>query len=664
MAFVRPITRLKAQSSSVAGTSQRTVAGTGVAVSQDAVVAGFSARVVDGSGILTSGDSSASGGGSVSNLSIDTIPNITLAVGETHDMDQYINDPLGQIASTEVTGLLGYASYSDATRLLTGVSEGSETGVQLVADPVDLIDLAVKRYDGGSGVATFNGVAHFQPGQLTDAGQLSIWNGGTELPIYVNVLSGLHADSSIKAVQIQTELSVSDSTPIGLSLKTNVAPSAGTVTPIDPDLSWAQNMTLLYCTDATHMCASRVTPLPLVPLDDPNMPADTATFLTTGFDAWLASMPAIATALYNWVYGYICRYLCTGDGDALEDAVRRCLDPAEICYGNIDFDNGFMPTPSTHRVDGALFSSFPSGNWPDAYGDYASGYSANGRFPEWNSIAQDMWMVYYTTGSETARRLIVFHANTQWASSVQNVTSTIYETRFSYRWRWSESMLAQLLGATESIAYAGSAVMPNPQTGDFSVKIQQQQDRAEAWNPAEFRYGIWGSSPYTNDDVGVGNQPLFQYEVMLWPNLSYYNLIDADSRIGPAMALMSEYVRDQTYGPGADPLAGPWTGHDGRECYAAPYVETDPAGLGNEADPASSNVELAMMNMHTIIWKYAYDGDTDHRDVWDVMTQYATPSLAAPDGSTGANTAKLTGQIYSMAYHGAAWRAGAPALGY
>lgn len=130
MAFVRPITRLKAQSSSVAGTSQRTVAGTGVAVSQDAVVAGFSARVVDGSGILTSGPASAAGTG-FGGLTIDTIPNITLAVGETHDMDQYINDPLSQVVDTSVTGLLGYASYSDATRLLTGVSEGSETGLQL-----------------------------------------------------------------------------------------------------------------------------------------------------------------------------------------------------------------------------------------------------------------------------------------------------------------------------------------------------------------------------------------------------------------------------------------------------------------------------------------------------------------------------------------------------
>ena len=64
-------------------------------------------------------------------VSIDAIPNLTIEISETIDMSQYINDPGTLRTATSITGLAGFASYDSGTELLTGVSEGVETGLQL-----------------------------------------------------------------------------------------------------------------------------------------------------------------------------------------------------------------------------------------------------------------------------------------------------------------------------------------------------------------------------------------------------------------------------------------------------------------------------------------------------------------------------------------------------
>ena len=70
-------------------------------------------------------------------ITIDIIPNITLAVDQWIDMDQYINNPQGLEFTTSMTGLNpAYATYDDGTRRLTGQLEGSLTGVRLVVDTV------------------------------------------------------------------------------------------------------------------------------------------------------------------------------------------------------------------------------------------------------------------------------------------------------------------------------------------------------------------------------------------------------------------------------------------------------------------------------------------------------------------------------------------------
>ena len=62
-------------------------------------------------------------------VSISDIPDLSLVIGETHDMGQYINGP---VVSSQVLGLNeSIATYSDITKSLTAVATGSMTGLQL-----------------------------------------------------------------------------------------------------------------------------------------------------------------------------------------------------------------------------------------------------------------------------------------------------------------------------------------------------------------------------------------------------------------------------------------------------------------------------------------------------------------------------------------------------
>lgn len=65
-------------------------------------------------------------------VGLTTIPNLTVGVGSTHDMSQYIVDPLVRITDSQVLNINPtFATYSHATKLLTGVSVGSLPGLQL-----------------------------------------------------------------------------------------------------------------------------------------------------------------------------------------------------------------------------------------------------------------------------------------------------------------------------------------------------------------------------------------------------------------------------------------------------------------------------------------------------------------------------------------------------
>jgi len=61
-----------------------------------------------------------------------TIPDLTVAPGATRNLGQYIYDEYSRVTNSQVLGLNpAIATYSHATKLLTDVSVGTMTGLQL-----------------------------------------------------------------------------------------------------------------------------------------------------------------------------------------------------------------------------------------------------------------------------------------------------------------------------------------------------------------------------------------------------------------------------------------------------------------------------------------------------------------------------------------------------
>ena len=541
---------------------------------------------------------------------------------------------------------------------------------------------AVQRYDGGSGLATFNGTAMFREGQVPagDENLLAIFEGSTERPIYVKPLDGFrHADGSLRYVQIQTQITVNDANPVALELRIGNAPTAGTFTPIDPDKTWALNQTLFGLTDATHMCLCNPMPLgPLIPVTD--MPATTETFLTTGMDNFLTKKEIEnrgAGASYNWGYGWYCRYICTGDLDVLEYINRKLIDETSN-YRATGSGTGLLyhvPSNSVNvNINGTPHTDAgiaPTGNWFDPYGDYNMVNAGGSSVAEWYDWTAAFFAGYYLTGSEFLRRALIWQGTSGYAQD-HFYAGTVSNARYKFRYHAQRGMLGYLLQPSEIIAsdFGNEGPAANWDVTDYPNSWVDHCDFSEGQpitgggtaGPNDYRNGVWGSSRYINDG-GPGITPNFQLETVIPPCYLLNCHVQPDSRIGPGLQKSCEYIMAQITGPHSS---------DGGEnlLFMRYYLQTDPVNVdfaSNDALTSWSNgqIDYPYMVSHMPAWLYAYNGDTAARDMWDDMMVYPDLQLN-PRGTGGSSTTdmteKLMGQIVMMLYHGGSWRGGAPAL--
>jgi len=210
------------------------------------------------------------------------------------------NRPFGsRLTRREVLGLLGGGGLT-----ALGAGRGAAQpagGSSCVAGSTPAIVMAAKRYDGGSGASVFTGCIPLKPGQLLekDLATVSLWNaaGTTEIGATVSALYPQHPDGSVKVVRIDATLTLATGVELPLLLRLGTPRVVGGPTPITINAAWMKNPRLIGCTDAAHMCASRVAPGPLVPVDHPNLPAKWKAFLTTEFDSTSPHWPAYGRAL-------------------------------------------------------------------------------------------------------------------------------------------------------------------------------------------------------------------------------------------------------------------------------------------------------------------------------------------------------------------------------
>jgi hypothetical protein len=166
------------------------------------------------------------------------------------------------------------------------------------------IAIAAKRYDGGSGSATFTGCIPLKRGQLFETntgvgsgtplvagsslrGNVSLWTGAppgsAERQAYITALYPQHPDGSIKCVMVSTAITLASGVEQALTLKIGTGPALAPSPTAHPTINaaWMKFPLLIGCTDSTHMCQSRVAFGPLVPVNDPRLPVNWQSLLTT-----------------------------------------------------------------------------------------------------------------------------------------------------------------------------------------------------------------------------------------------------------------------------------------------------------------------------------------------------------------------------------------------
>ncbi len=510
-----------------------------------------------------------------------------------------------------------------------------------------ILPIDAKRYDGASGTAIFNGAIPLQMGQLmpTAIPNVSIWQGSTELPINVNPLNGVHPDGSLKSLQVQTEISAANETVVPLILRLDIAPSAGTFSQETIDYLWCENPRFLYSPDAEHLCASRIAPLPLVPMDSPSLPDSWKTFLTTTADNFLSQVNNGGTASYNWGYGWCCRYLMTGDIQPLRDALLAIVDR----------------TPSKYSPSLANYTAAPNGNYtvdvepgnnnyfnPDNYPDTGGGLS-----PEWYDSSADFFLMYYLSGWEHARRCLILQGAWQ-AGNLQDDHNT--SIRREIRQEFMIPALSYIMQNDVRVRSISGGW--NNNVMDQSVpfaKVANIEAAANAIDAGFFNSGVWGASSSV-DHVwegapSVGIQPLFQYEMMFPAMMMYYLNIEQAPSIPDGLAGVADYLITQWKGPFVDG-SGSWYSQQD-------YHETDPSLVTQEDTGGKA---YPYMLFPILAYAYSHTGDTNLRNIVDHLVSQDVSARGAMGGET--KQGKITGQMYAYAYHAAAYRAGVPSTGW
>src|SRR6185503_8568948 len=186
------------------------------------------------------------------------------------------------------------------------------------------IPLIAKRYDGQSGSTTFTGCIPLKPGQLFETttglatanpwpaapwqvarsslrALVSLWRGTSpgiaEVPAYITALYPQHPDGSIKVLRVSTILPLAPDESADFVLKLGTNPTTIASPTSHPVVDGSENAgslkfpRLLACTDASHLCQSRVAPYPLIPLADPRLSANLVDYFTNQWEnGWTTDM--------------------------------------------------------------------------------------------------------------------------------------------------------------------------------------------------------------------------------------------------------------------------------------------------------------------------------------------------------------------------------------
>lgn len=190
---------------------------------------------------------------------------------------------------------------------------------------------AIKRYDGGTGLANVYGSIMFAPGVVTSSADLSkvrITIGINEPSngIYIALNEMYHADGSYRSARVHFQYNIPNGSAInarvriGSNIKRYRPDIATPPNTIDfTSLSWHLAPVLFAMTDATYICTSRFFPLPMVPRS--RMSLEMSNWLDNLYGPW--NTDNIGSSAYDEQMIPFYKWAADGDIDACAQAIRR-----------------------------------------------------------------------------------------------------------------------------------------------------------------------------------------------------------------------------------------------------------------------------------------------------------------------------------------------------
>ncbi len=551
--------------------------------------------------------------------------------------------------------------------------------------------LGAKRFDKGAGTAIFSGTVPLLPGQLHESGigSVSLWEGSVERSLAFADLGPRHPDGSLKAIAIHASLELSSGQTKTLTLALDRPRKLAPPTAARIDSAWMRAPRLIGCTDAAHLCASRIAPYPLVPLNHPRLPQAWKTFLSTQFDGTDPDFPAYGNVRpyvqsdtkypavywggnsnYNFLSALYYRYLVSGDLDKLADA-HHCAQYAfgfNVKVQDLTYGNGLVRYASPfggHRALETFTTNF----------EYPSTLPQPLGTTEWNSgFHADMYVCYCLSGWPQAAGTLIpygirnlvgsWGGGKNFGNPTGSYDASGYGGRFDFRLSREPEIYFAMLNLPMDLRWDMYYTVVAPSIRSNREKYLEYLqakcfDSFESWSKrfpqGHYLHGIWGMAPSFAGAFGSGPGTYPNFQGITFFNtvlLLYLNLIK-DPRVPDQMVKYARLMAAQTRGP-----VKAWK--SGLPLYRMPYMMTDGAKMNPAA--ATSFYTTAML---VPLWVYAWRVTGDQH-MLVLADAHATNKAWVYDtnlGSAGVGW-KQMGEVYHMAFPAAAWRAGVPFDGW
>jgi hypothetical protein len=546
--------------------------------------------------------------------------------------------------------------------------------------PPGVIDAAIQRFDGGSGAAFFRGTIPFAPGVVTTSADLDsvvvLVNGSEPAGgLFIELVEGYHSDDSRKAARIEFEATVNDANPVLCTVNlSGVRTVADRTTAQDTveftTRAWQLAPTLFGITDAAYLCNSRIAPMPLIPDDDPRIPAPLLTYATTFYDTLEAGVVG-GGAEYDEAYACHCRYLTSGDLAYLEQATTRCAADGRFSYyvPNPDFPYDTVSYPNANAIA-------PVNLNPVEYA--TTNGSGNGIPSEPFDYSLSYLLCYWLTGWEYGRLIVEknsAHKNTDYGWSLGTSAETLgAEVRNTVRRYLLQGIAASGLHPLREIDMKGGLVYRSgtqawgaeAASKTLDERAQRMMARHQLYRDTVLSVPAWlpkmigFNTDAANDQNGYA-QPNFQFEFAWVFVMAYLNGTITDTDMLDEAEHYGAWVASQI-----SPLRTATNYHEST-LRTMPYLITPPATVADgtgTGDQSTTSGVYPLMTLHVLALHYALTGDTDSRDLFDEiaanyskqMFEFTTPGLAPGAISPEGATSKLFGQVMHTLRHGIAWR--------